>query len=764
MLKKIKNYLKNNKSYSISLLIVMIISFLITKLPLINGFTYEFAFIINIILLLLYPIAYKYIYKLNIYKSYIYLLIPIIIQLITIKNLCDPFKGFFFYLLIPTTTLFLIYNLLSFLSNPYGRGVDSSSVLSQDKAKPPYPYLLLSQDKAKPPSPYLLTKYYLIIFLSLIGELYLLYSQPQIFFYNSFWGYFQGSLYDIEFSISMPLICLSIFKIINGLILYLINYIRSSQKKIIKKEKIILAFLIISSITIYFNQTNLGLISTHKSIQKTLGGFYKTQNFNIYYDNNYQIRKNIKLIAQEHEMRLAQLKKMYNIKWNAKIDSYIFKSSKQKKQLMGAGNTLLAKPWLKEIYINYSSEFPHSHLKHELSHVIASKFSNRFLGIPMKFGIIPQMGIVEGFAVSSEDEKGELTLFEQMAILKKINKFPPLEKMVSFDDFWSYNSYFAYQTVGGFLKFLKIKYGVEKLKILYQKESFKSAYNKTILQLKSEYLKFLGNIKINDKYTPRIKSNFSQKSVFKRVCPHDIIEIKENANYLIKNKNFNTGIKYGEKLLKLEPFNVNHKLFLAKLSTKYKKYQKALLYLKEINIKQATITDKMTIELYQANILWYLNKAKKALKIYQDLIKKNISTSLFREIYIKINALKNKNIEIMIKNYLLEKKSIGSYTYYFHNLELSPNSYNIVNYLYGRYYYNYKNYKQALFFLNRITTTLPIPFIIEILKIKIKSYFFLKQYKNSIDLSKKLILFSQTQGSKEFAKNWIKYNQYFNKK
>lgn len=748
MLKNIKNYLKNNKSYSISIIIIIIISFLITKLPLINGFTYEFAFIINIILLLLHPIAYKYVYKLNIYKSYIYLLIPIIIQLFTIKNLCDPFKGFFFYLLIPTTTLFLIHNLLLFLSNQHKRGVENKTNKLNDKNMP---------------SPYLLSKYYLIIFLSLIGELYLLYSQPQIFFYNSCWGYFQGSLYDIEFSISMPLIWLSIFKVTNGVVLYLINYISSSQKKIIKKEKIILTFLIISSITIYFNQANLGLISTHKSIQETLGGHYKSKHFNIYYDNNYEIRKHIKLIAQEHEMRLSQLEKMYHIKWNTKIDSYIFKSSKQKKQLMGAGNTLLAKPWLREIYINYSSEFPHSHLKHELSHVIASKFSNRFLNIPMKFGIIPQMGIVEGFAVSSEDEKGELTLFEQMAILKKINKFPPLEKMVSFEDFWSYNSYFAYKTVGGFLKFLRIKYGIEKLKILYEKESFKLAYNKNILQLKSEYLKFLENIKIDDKYITKIKSNFSQKSVFKRVCPHDIIEIKEHTNYLIENKNFNTAIKYGEKLLKLEPFNINHKLFLAKLSIKYKKYQKALSYLKKID-KKLTTTSIIISKLYEADILWHLNKQQEALKLYQNLIKEDISTSLFREIYIKINALKNKNIEKMIKNYLLEKKSIGSYTYYFHNLELNQKSYNIVNYLYGRYYYNYKNYKQALFFLNRVTTPLPAIFIIEILKIKIKSYFFLKEYKNSINISKKLIEISQTNGIKEFAKNWIKYNQYFSKK
>ena len=726
MLKTIKDYLKNNKSYSISLLIMVIISVFIIKLPLINGFTYEFAFIVNIILLLLYPFAFKYIYKLNLYKSSVFLIIPVIIQLFTIKNSCDPFKGVFFYLLIPVTTLFLIYNLLKFIKK------------------------------------HQLKKYYLIILLSLLGELYLLFSEPQIFFYNSFWGYFQGSLYDIDFSISWPLMWLSVFKIINGVILYKINYISSSQKKIIKKEKIIIAFLIISSIVIYLNQSSLGLVSTHQSLQKTLGGHYKTKHFNIYYANTYKIRKKIKLLATEHEMRLSQLEKMYNIRWKTKIDSYIFESGEQKKQLMGAGNTLISKPWLEEIYINYSGSFPQSHLKHELSHIIASKFSNRWLHIPMKFGIIPQMGIVEGFAVSSEDDIGELTLFEKMAILKKINKFPPLEKMVSFEGFWGYNSYFSYQTVGGFLKFLRIKYGVKKLKKLYKKESFKLAYNKNILQLKDEYLSFLDNIEINNKYIPKIKHNFSQKSVFKRVCPHDILEIKEEAQKLMRNRGFEQGIKYGEKLLKLEPDNINHKIYLAQLSIKYKKYKNALSYLN--NITTDSESENQSIMKLKADILWLNHNEEKSLKLYKNLIKLNIPRHLYRGIYIKIQALNNENIKNMIENYLLKRKSIGSYLYYFNNIKLDEISENIVNYLYGRYYYNYENYKEAIFYFSRISTTLPYSFNIEILKMQISSYFFMQKYEKSINYTKKLLNISKTQGIKNFSNSWKLYNQYFGSK
>jgi len=720
---KFKNYFKYNKVYLFTLFISSVLSYFVINFPLSKGFTYEFAFIVNIVLILFYPLAFYFVKNIDFLKSFVYLIVPVIFQLIVAKNLCNPFKGVLFYLFMPLTTLFLVYNLLKILK---------SNVL---------------------------IRYYIVLFLSLSGEILLLYSRPQIFFYNSFWGYFQGSLYDLNFGISTPLIWLALFKITNGVLLYLINRIVFLHKEGIKKEKFAAFFLLVFSGCIYFYQDELGMTSSREHIKKVLGGKYESKHFNIYYPLNSSIGKKIRFMAIEHEMRLYQLEKMYGIKYGKKIDSYIFKNSKQKKKLMGAGNTLIAKPWLGEIYINYDSDFPNPYLKHELSHVIAAKFSNGFLKIPMKFGLLPQMGIVEGFAVSSEDEKGSLTLFEKMAVLKKKGRFPPVERMVSFDDFWSYNGYFAYQTVGAFLKFLRIKYGADKVKELYLKESFKKVYHKSISELKEEFLLFLDKFEIRDKYVKKVKKDFSQKSVFKRVCPHDIAEIKENVDLSINKYGFDRGIKTALQLLKLEPWNENHRLYLIKTALKYDKFDFALNYVKNIELKYADYGIKNLV----ADVYWLGGKEKRALELYEEILKESIPDYLFRSIYIKTNALKSGVLKEVIENYLLKRKGLKSYLYNFNSIKLKPLEFDIVNYLYGRYYFNYERFEEAVFYLSRVKSTLPLNFKIEILRLLMKSYFYLRKYDKCIEVSERLINTGNLRILKEEGKNFIFYAEFFKK-
>ena len=171
------------------------------------------------------------------------------------------------------------------------------------------------------------------------------------------------------------------------------------------------------------------------------------------------------------------------------------------------------------------------------------------------------------------------------------------------------------------------------------------------------------------------------------------------------------------------------------------------------------------IDRLKADILWVTQKdKKKALNIYKNLIKKNISNSTYRELFIKINALKDENIENLILNYLIKRKALGSYIYHFDKIKLDSKSFSIVNYLYARYYFNKKNYKESIFYLNRIDNNLPNIFNIEILKIKIISNFFLKKHSLSQKYSKDLHDISETYGLKEFSKNWIKINKYFSNK
>ena len=744
----IKEILDKNKSFIIYIIVTIILSVLTTQFSLAKGFTYEFSFIVTILLAILYPF-YFISKKSTLLKSFLLLAIFPIIQIIAVDNLCSIKNGVYFFILLPVTTLILLYYLLR--------------VLEQNSKKR------------------ILLKYFIIIFLSLGLDLYLIYSEPHIFIYNSFWGYFQGSLYDSSIKITDALIYLAIFKLINSSILYL--YL---EKKSLK-QYIILFVLIFFSSYIFIFQEDFGLKSSKEYLQKKLGGVFKTEHFNIYYPGDYSMKK-MDILIKEHEFYLKELEKHFKINWTKKIDSYIFKNSSEKKRLMGAGNTLIAKVWQNSIYINYQ-EFPHQSLKHEISHVILSKFSNRFLDIPMSYGIYPQTGIIEGMAVAVEEKETTLSLQEKMAILKYKKRFPPIEKMVSPTGFWRYSSYYSYQTLGAFIQFLTNRYGVEKVEKLYQVESFKKAFKKDIKTLENEYLIFLDSIKIPKRYIPKTESNFSKRSIFKRVCPHDIRDIKMEIANLFKRGLKKKGEKKIKELIDLEPNNVNYYFYIIKVSRIYNFLDISEKYLKRVENFKLTKSEQLNYLEMKADILWLKNSEKSAQKIYEKLLNKNLSDNLFRGIYIKNRVIQlciNKNIcdaKKLVFDYIVKRGRIKSYIVRFANSldptykagpQLDNSTYgtppkrgiiieeSIINYLYGRYYYNRDSYEEVIFFLSKVDT-LPYPIKIEKYKMLIKTYFLMNKRAKSIEFANRLIRIAQTEGIKDFAKRFIDFNENFPK-
>ena len=57
-----------------------------------------------------------------------------------------------------------------------------------------------------------------------------------------------------------------------------------------------------------------------------------------------------------------------------RVTAYLFRSSADKRRLMGAGDTFIAKPWRREVYLQ-ASGYPHPVLGYELAHVVAGSFA-----------------------------------------------------------------------------------------------------------------------------------------------------------------------------------------------------------------------------------------------------------------------------------------------------------------------------------------------------------------------------------------------------
>ena len=68
----------------------------------------------------------------------------------------------------------------------------------------------------------------------------------------------------------------------------------------------------------------------------------------------------------------------------ARIRAWFFRDAEDKKRLMGAAHTYIAKPWRREIYVQHD-EFPHDVLRHEIAHIVAGAFGDPFFRVSVRW-------------------------------------------------------------------------------------------------------------------------------------------------------------------------------------------------------------------------------------------------------------------------------------------------------------------------------------------------------------------------------------------
>src|SRR5262249_17258685 len=144
----------------------------------------------------------------------------------------------------------------------------------------------------------------------------------------------------------------------------------------------------------------------------------------------------------------------------------------QKARLMGARDVEMAKPWRLEIYIDHRP-FPHTSLRHEIAHAVASAFgdpvfgvaSRRVLGLPL----LVSPGLIEGLAVAIDwpGSYDRPTPHESVRTMQALGNQPSVGALLGLS-FFSVSSARSYTTAGSFLRFLLDEYGAPRLRALYE--------------------------------------------------------------------------------------------------------------------------------------------------------------------------------------------------------------------------------------------------------------------------------------------------------
>ncbi|HEY7372982.1 MAG TPA: hypothetical protein VIF57_12535 [Polyangia bacterium] len=374
-----------------------------------------------------------------------------------------------------------------------------------------------------------------IPFASLVWSLLRLYRDPPVFAYDPFGGYFPGPIYDEALR---PPPTLAVFRLVNlcwiatAVTIGLAAFGRGWNPRRWRRGPLAAALpLVVASLVLYGMggtlQFRIGRADLARALDRTL----TTDHFVLHYARGTKTPADVALTGEDLEFRYHQLRETLGVEPPLPITVWEFPSADVKKALVGAGGTLYAKPWTREIFVQ-AMRFPARVLRHEMAHVFAGTFGDRFFGMSLAWrwhGPLPLPalagGLIEGVAEaasSASDPDEDATIHEQARAMIEAGLAPPLASVVG-AGFTTLAGRRAYTMAGSFSAFLLATRGPEKLRALYRSAgNFAAVYRVPLADLEAEWRQFLAAQPLTTRERAHASEAFRRPAIFKRVCAREL--------------------------------------------------------------------------------------------------------------------------------------------------------------------------------------------------------------------------------------------------
>ena len=472
---------------------------------------------------------------------------------------------------------------------------------------------------------YSLWIFLILFFVILLTPLVEFFLNPQIYFYNPIFGFYPGTIYDEDLSVDKLLIGYRVCNLLFFITMVLIAERISS--KVYFKKILISSSLLIIAIAFFLLKPALHFATDKNRLEKNLNKKINTEHFQIHFPDSLK-KKEALFFAILHEYYFDQLAIELRLhKDKQRIDSYIFAGKDPKRELLGSGNADIAKPWLNEIFLNFSNY--EGTLKHELTHVMDAKFAKNIFKVAENFN--PSM--IEGYAMAFEDNYDGNSVHYLAKLAYQSGYKIPIVKLFKGINFFTKNSSISYIYSGSFIKYLTDKYGVEKIKMLYSNSDFAKVYGKDISALAVEYNEFLNKYQINaNNYQAQLY--FGGTTIFKKFCPRVAAgEVKEAWN-LFNTKKINDALELFEKVYEYSD-SYQSLMGIITCYSKEKKYSEAAKFLNEqlANFKKSQYF--FYLELTLGDLFIETNNSSGAVAIYDSLLIQNPHIDYTNEVLIR---------------------------------------------------------------------------------------------------------------------------------
>jgi hypothetical protein len=360
---------------------------------------------------------------------------------------------------------------------------------------------------------------------------------PQLYAYNHFLGYVPGPLYDEALSIGWPLWWFRLETLVLAGLLWVLtaSMLNMREGRLTRPhfrpwELLLVIGMGAGLVALERRAPELGFRMTYQHLEKALGGARETEHFLLSYPRGMESLQLLRL-ERELELRHAQVSAFLGGGPKERIRVFYYRSPEEKAALVGAAQTQFAKPWRLELHVDGPGA-----LKHELAHVMASPYGSGPFKVTTRYGLWPSMGIVEGMAVAADNPAEELTLHQWAAGMRRQKLAPDVRTIVRPQGFFLEAPARAYTVVGSFLRYLAETHGPEKLRALYERGDFETAYGRSLDALATEWEKTLDALPLDEGQVSQAFSRFRRESLFARPCAREVAGLRAQAQEVLSSE------------------------------------------------------------------------------------------------------------------------------------------------------------------------------------------------------------------------------------
>jgi len=352
---------------------------------------------------------------------------------------------------------------------------------------------------------------------------------PAVFFYGHYFGYFAGSIYDELIHLPSSLWVLRAITaalIGSGLLLLRGTTDRGRPLALSELRRGPLAAaiaLVTLCAAAHGRGESLGLRASHAYIAAALGAEVKSERCELFVPRELADKARF---GRDCDVRVRQMEHFFGLRRREPVRVYLFRSAAEKRALMGAGKTNIAKPWRGEIYLQQES-FPHPIMGHEIAHIVVAAAGRGPLRVTGQLGgLWPNLGLVEGMAVAADFRSASGMTPDQWArATLELDRIPPLAQLLG-AGFLATHKRLAYVLSGSFIRHLRDTHGRQVLRAIYMGGDVALAAGTPLAELELAWHAHLRAVPLPSEALALAQQRFSGASILSAVCPHRVAELR----------------------------------------------------------------------------------------------------------------------------------------------------------------------------------------------------------------------------------------------